>query len=90
MREKKQDFEFDLWTHPARAPGDARPTSPREQEHTVRFAKRGLAYSSARKEQQEMEDLTSKFSKLSLNDVPQHDHNVMSVVQHRSIFRTDR
>ena len=63
MREKKQDFEWDVATHPARWPGDARPTSPREQEHTVRFAKRGLAYTNARKEQQEMEDLTSKFFK---------------------------
>ena len=71
--------------HPATSRTGARPTSPREQLETIKFAKSGLRYAKALRDKQEIDDLTTKFAQLSL-----HDHSVMNVVSHRSIFHTDR
>ena len=52
---------------------------------TIKTAKAGLKYAKAKRYVEEIDDLTRQFAALSLND-----HKVMNVVQHRSIFRTDR
>ena len=41
---------------------------PKEQFHTIQLAKSGLTYAKARREQ-DMENLTNQFARLSINDV---------------------
>ena len=58
------EFAFNAAFHPAR--DDA--VDPREQFHTIQLAKSGLAYAKARREQ-DIENLTNQFARLSINDV---------------------
>ena len=82
---RQRDFETKLELHPAaRGRGTSDPTDPGEQLWNVRVAKTGLKFVKAKRSRDEMDDLTSKFRRLSVND-----QNVMNVVR-RSIFRTDR
>ena len=80
---RQTDFETKLRMHPA-ARGTSQPTDPKEQLWNVRVAKAGLKFAQAKRSRDEIDDLTSKFRRLSVND-----QNVMNVVR-RSIFRTDR
>ncbi len=57
----------------------------REQLYTIKTAKAGLKYATAKRDVEEIDDLTRQFAALSLND-----HKVMNVVRNRSIFRADR
>ena len=81
---RQTDFETKLEMHPA-ARGTSQPTDPKEQLWNVRVAKAGLKFAQAKRSRDEIDDLTSKFSRLSLND-----QNVMNVVRRRSFFHTDR
>ncbi len=61
------------------------PNEAREQLHTIKTAKAGLKYAKAKRDVEEIDDLTRQFAALSLND-----GSVMAAVRNRSIFRTDR
>ena len=81
---RQTDFETKLRMHPA-ARGTSDPKDPGEQLWNVRVAKAGLKFAKAKRSRDEIDDLTSKFRRLSVND-----QNVMNVVRRHSIFRTDR
>ena len=81
-------FQQRVITHPNSGFFGGYPDDPREQMHTIGLVRAAKDSQKAKAEKREMDELTAKFSKLSLNDLPEHDHNVMSVV--RSIFMTDR
>ena len=80
---RQNDFETRIHMHPA-SRGTSQPTNPREQIETIRLARSGRNFAQAVRDKKEIDDLTSKFRRLSAND-----QNVMNVVR-RSIFRTDR
>ena len=61
---------------------------PADHYQTVRLAQAGQAHTAEKQHRESVEDITRRMAALTLNDIPQHDRNVMSVV--RSIFRTDR
>ena len=63
---------------------------PADHYQTVRLAQAGQAHTAEKQHRESVEDITRRMAALTLNDVRDHDHNVMSVVRHRSIFRTDR
>ena len=81
---RQRDFETRLMMHPA-SRGMSQPTNPREQLETIKLAKSGQKFAQAKRSRDEIDDLTSKFRRLSVND-----QNVMNVVRRHSIFRTDR
>ena len=58
------EFAFNALYHPA----NYNAVDPKEHFHTVQLAKSGLAYAKARREQ-DMENLTNQFARLSINDV---------------------
>ena len=58
------EFAFNATVHPAR---DGAVDST-EQFQTIQLAKSGLAYAKARREQ-DIENLTNQFARLSINDV---------------------
>ena len=72
---RQTDFETRLQMHPA-SRGTSQPTNPREQLETIRLARSGLNLAQAKRDKKEIDDLTLKFSRLSLND-----RNVMNVVR---------
>ncbi len=51
----------------------------------VGFAQAGQTHAQERELRESVDGLTRRFAALTLND-----HNVMNIVRHRRIFRTDR
>ena len=72
---RQNNFETRLHMHPAYV-GTSQPTNPTEQLETIRLARSGLNFAKAKRDKKEIDDLTLKFSRLSLND-----RNVMNVVR---------
>ena len=60
------EFAFNAVFHTA--VDNPKPTDPKQHLETIRLAESGLAYAKARHEQ-DMENLTNQFARLSINDV---------------------
>ena len=80
---RQTDLESKLRFHPA-ARGIPRPRAVEELD-TIRVAKAGLKFADAKRKKEAIDELTSKFSRLSISD-----QTVMNAVRRRSIFHTDR